>query len=148
MARSRNLELVFFDHPCSRDFVSEGEGFSRNEVTLSPSFSSTFEMEIFREISNYRKWREAKQQLIWLSDLTLLGCCLVSLHFHYFSTEVKQCYTKRLSCFRGAPRWPPQAQIRETKEGEREREREFGLPPKSVMSYVSQRVQNLDLKKP
>ena len=27
---------------------------------------------------SHRKWRETKQQLIWLHDLALLGCCLVS----------------------------------------------------------------------
>ena len=31
---------------------------------------------------SHRKWRETKQQLTWLLDLALLGCCLVSLHFH------------------------------------------------------------------
>ena len=30
---------------------------------------------------SYRKWRETKQQLRWWPDLSLLGCCLVSLHF-------------------------------------------------------------------
>ena len=30
---------------------------------------------------SHKKWRETKQQLIWLPDLALLGCCLVSLHF-------------------------------------------------------------------
>ena len=29
----------------------------------------------------HRKWRETKQQLIWLPDLALLGCSLLSLHF-------------------------------------------------------------------
>ena len=30
---------------------------------------------------SHRKWRESKQQLSWWPDLTLLGCCLVSLYF-------------------------------------------------------------------
>ena len=30
---------------------------------------------------SHRKWRETKQQLSWLPDLALLGCCLLSLHF-------------------------------------------------------------------
>ena len=29
---------------------------------------------------SHRKWRESKQQLIRLLDLTLLGCILVSFH--------------------------------------------------------------------
>ena len=33
------------------------------------------------ENSPNRKWRETKQQLILWSDLAVLGCCLVSLHF-------------------------------------------------------------------
>ena len=30
---------------------------------------------------SHRKWRETKQQLSWLPDLALLGCCLPSLRF-------------------------------------------------------------------
>ena len=30
---------------------------------------------------SHRKWRETKQQLSWLPDLTLVGCHFVSLHF-------------------------------------------------------------------
>ena len=32
---------------------------------------------------SHRKWRVTKQQLILWPDLTLLGCCLVSLHFQW-----------------------------------------------------------------
>ena len=30
---------------------------------------------------SHRKWREIKQHLIWWPDLSLPGCCLISLHF-------------------------------------------------------------------
>ena len=30
---------------------------------------------------SHRKWWETKHQLIWWHEVTLLGCCLVSLHF-------------------------------------------------------------------
>ena len=32
---------------------------------------------------SHKKWRETKQQLIWFPNVVLLGCCLVSHHFHY-----------------------------------------------------------------
>ena len=53
----------------------------KNNVGTEADLKSGGHCTVPERRMSHRKWWQTKQQLSWLPDLALLGCCLLSLHF-------------------------------------------------------------------
>ena len=54
-------------------------GYDRRERTVRSVLNEQSVLFYHNHYDIAQKWRETKEQLIWLSDLALLGCCLISI---------------------------------------------------------------------